>query len=161
MFDVGMPSCTSYFMFSRRELVQLRCCHHPSRGISRRRRFFPRHVGLEGTQRIYMQALIREDAMCVWELIHGKDAWVYISERASTSRFRWTLTITGGRHETRRWRHMMDIIYVFLLCQPPRLFATMTAEVTGLVSIDSACSQAFKSSLDKSPIKCPQVCGLR
>ena len=30
--------------------------------------------------------------MCVWD---GNDAWVYISERASTSQVCWTLTITG------------------------------------------------------------------
>jgi sulfite reductase alpha subunit-like flavoprotein len=35
--------------------------------------------GPEGTRRIYVQDLIRKDAKCVWELVHGKGAWVYIS----------------------------------------------------------------------------------
>ena len=40
--------------------------------------------GLEGTRRVYVQDLIREDAKRVWELIHGKGAWMYISGCAVT-----------------------------------------------------------------------------
>jgi sulfite reductase alpha subunit-like flavoprotein len=39
--------------------------------------------GPEGTPRVYVQDLIRIDAKPVWELIHGKGAWVYISGCAS------------------------------------------------------------------------------
>ncbi|KAH9966182.1 riboflavin synthase domain-like protein [Lactifluus volemus] len=35
--------------------------------------------GPEGTARVYVQDLIRIDAKPVWELVHGKGAWVYIS----------------------------------------------------------------------------------
>ncbi|KAH9072831.1 riboflavin synthase domain-like protein, partial [Lactarius deliciosus] len=35
--------------------------------------------GPEGTRRVYVQDLIRQDAKRVWELVHDKRAWVYIS----------------------------------------------------------------------------------
>lgn len=35
--------------------------------------------GPEGTARTYVQALIREDAKRIWELVGERDAWVYIS----------------------------------------------------------------------------------
>ena len=39
--------------------------------------------GPEGTRRVYVQDLIRQDAKRIWELVHGKGAWVYISGCAS------------------------------------------------------------------------------
>ena len=39
--------------------------------------------GPEGTPRVYVQDLIRQDAKRVWELVHDKGAWVYISGCAS------------------------------------------------------------------------------
>ena len=39
--------------------------------------------GPEGTRRVYVQDLIRQDAKRVWELVHDKGAWVYISGCAS------------------------------------------------------------------------------
>jgi len=39
--------------------------------------------GPEGTRRVYVQDLIRQDAKRIWELIHDKGAWVYISGCAS------------------------------------------------------------------------------
>jgi len=35
--------------------------------------------GPEGTRRVYVQDFIRQDAKRVWELVHDKGAWVYIS----------------------------------------------------------------------------------
>jgi len=39
--------------------------------------------GPEGTRRVYVQDLIRQDAKRVWGLVHDKSAWVYISGCAS------------------------------------------------------------------------------
>ncbi|OJT11116.1 NADPH-dependent diflavin oxidoreductase 1 [Trametes pubescens] len=39
--------------------------------------------GPEGTARTYVQALIREDAKRIWELVGKRDAWVYISGSAN------------------------------------------------------------------------------
>ena len=39
--------------------------------------------GPEGTRRVYVQDLIRQDAKRIWSLIHDKGAWVYISGCAS------------------------------------------------------------------------------
>jgi sulfite reductase alpha subunit-like flavoprotein len=39
--------------------------------------------GPEGTRRVYVQDLIRRDAKRVWDLVHDKGAWVYISGCAS------------------------------------------------------------------------------
>ena len=33
----------------------------------------------EGTPRVYVQDLIRQDAKRIWQLVYEKDAWVYIS----------------------------------------------------------------------------------
>ncbi|KAI9509000.1 riboflavin synthase domain-like protein [Russula earlei] len=35
--------------------------------------------GPEGTRRVYVQDLIKQDAKRVWQLVHDKGAWVYIS----------------------------------------------------------------------------------
>jgi sulfite reductase alpha subunit-like flavoprotein len=35
--------------------------------------------GPEGTPRVYVQDLIRQDAKRIWQLVHDKGAWVYIS----------------------------------------------------------------------------------
>jgi len=35
--------------------------------------------GAEGTRRVYVQDLIRQDAKRIWGLVHDKGAWVYIS----------------------------------------------------------------------------------
>lgn len=35
--------------------------------------------GPEGTPRVYVQDLIRQDTKRVWQLVHDKGAWVYIS----------------------------------------------------------------------------------
>jgi sulfite reductase alpha subunit-like flavoprotein len=37
----------------------------------------------EGTRRVYVQDLIRQDAKRIWELVYDKSAWVYISGCAS------------------------------------------------------------------------------
>ena len=39
--------------------------------------------GPEGTRRVYVQDLIRQDAKRVWDLVYDKSAWVYISGCAS------------------------------------------------------------------------------
>lgn len=39
--------------------------------------------GPEGTPRVYVQDLIRQDAKRVWQLVHDRGAWVYISGCAS------------------------------------------------------------------------------
>ena len=35
--------------------------------------------GPEGTPRVYVQDLIRQDTKRIWQLVHDKGAWVYIS----------------------------------------------------------------------------------
>lgn len=35
--------------------------------------------GPEGTRRVYVQDLVRQDAKRVWRLVHEGGAWVYIS----------------------------------------------------------------------------------
>lgn len=35
--------------------------------------------GPEGTPRVYVQDLIKQDAKHIWQLVYDKDAWVYIS----------------------------------------------------------------------------------
>jgi len=35
--------------------------------------------GPEGTRRVYVQDIIRRDAMRFWELVHDSGAWLYIS----------------------------------------------------------------------------------
>jgi sulfite reductase alpha subunit-like flavoprotein len=35
--------------------------------------------GPEGTPRVYVQDLLRQDAKRIWQLVHDKGAWVYIS----------------------------------------------------------------------------------
>jgi sulfite reductase alpha subunit-like flavoprotein len=40
--------------------------------------------GPEGTPRVYVQDLIRQDAKRIWQLIHDRGAWVYISGYASS-----------------------------------------------------------------------------
>jgi sulfite reductase alpha subunit-like flavoprotein len=39
--------------------------------------------GPEGTPRVYVQDLIRQDAKRIWQLVHDRGAWVYISGYAS------------------------------------------------------------------------------
>ena len=47
----------------------------------------------EGTRRVYVQDLIRQDAQRVWELVYNKRAWVYISGYASRTLTFFILTL--------------------------------------------------------------------
>ena len=53
--------------------------------------------GPEGTPRVYVQDLIRQDAKRIWQLVHDKGAWVYISGWVAPLGPAWAHILTSDR----------------------------------------------------------------
>ena len=52
--------------------------------------------GSEGTRRVYVQDLMRQDAKRVWRLVHESGAWVYISGCVRVRSLCWNLPRAGA-----------------------------------------------------------------